>query len=524
MTLRPYQRAAIDSLYHYWAQGKRDPSLIVAPTGAGKSVIIAHLIKELREDYPDTRVLLLTHVKELIAQNYSKLLAAWPEAPAGIYSAGLNRRDIQAPVLFAGIQSIDKHADKLDPPPELVIIDEAHLIPRTSTTRYQRTLGLLKAMYPALQVVGLTATPFRLDSGWLHLGEDALFSEIVYDIPIQHLIDEGYLSPVTMKAGKVSIDTSQVHTRGGEFVPGELERAAMSGNTTAAAVADMCDRARDRNKWLVFAAGIKHAHQVGEALQGRGISTGVVTGKLSKADRDGIIHQFRTGALRAIVNVNVLTTGFDVPTVDMVAMLRPTGSAGLYVQIVGRGMRIAPGKADCLVLDYAENVMRHGPIDDIRINQPGGAGDGDAPAKICPECQEIIAAGFHVCPVCGYEFPPPEIKLHTRHREAAILKSQVAPEWIPVDGAECFVHRKTGRPDSVRVEYRCGLVTYKEWLFPEADNERTAYFYHRWAKQAEVENPPKTTDEFVFDFEMPVPREIRVTQDGKYTKVVDRRY
>jgi len=526
MTLRPYQRHAIDALYQYWTDGKRDPSLIVAPTGSGKTYIITNLIRELLDDYPTTRVLVLTHVRELIANAYSKLLAAWPTAPTGIFSAGLNRRDIQAPILFAGIQSIANHADRLDPPPELVIIDEAHLIPRTSTTRYQKTLALLRTMYPNLQVVGLTATPYRLDSGWLHIGKDALFNEIVYDIPIQHLIDEGYLSPITTKTGNVTIDTSQVHKRGGEFVAGELERVAMAGDTTAAAVSDMCLRAANRQHWLVFAAGVKHARQVVSALTDRGVSCDMVTGNTPTKDRDAIIHRFRTGALRALVNVNVLTTGFDVPAVDMVAMLRPTGSPGLYVQTVGRGMRKAPGKTDCLVLDYAGNVMRHGPIDDIRITQPGeGDGTGDAPAKICPECQEIVAAGFRVCPVCGYEFPPPEIKIQAKHKEAAILKSQVEPLWCTVDSAETFVHRKAGRPDSVRVEYQCGdLMTYKEWIFPAADNERTAYFYHKWAQAAGVEDPPRSAHAFVFEFDMPVPDQIRVAQDGKYWRVVDRRY
>jgi len=522
MTLRPYQRSAIDSLYTYWREGNADPALIVAPTGSGKSVVMAEFIREIQEDWPGTSILILTHVRELVLQDYLELIEQWPDAPAGIFSAGLKRKELHALVLFASVQSIDRHAHKLDPAPEIVIIDEAHLVPRKADTRYQKTLSLLRTMYPNLRVVGLTATPYRLDSGWLHTGKDALFSQIVYDIPVQMLIDEGYLSPITTKAGAVTIDTTGVKHTGREFNAGELQRRAMEGDTTRQAVADMVARAEGRKKWIVFAAGVAHAYQISDALTDYDVPNAVITGNMKSVDRDKLIHGYRIGSIRALVNVNVLTTGFNVPSTDLIALLRPTESPGLYVQAIGRGMRIAPGKADCLVLDYAGNALRHGPIDAVTVKEKGD-GEGVPPAKECPECHAIIAAGLRYCPYCGHEFPPPEIKIQTVHKEAPLLKSQIEPEWVAVDSVDMFVHKKPGKPDSVRLEYRCGMMTYKEWIFPEALSERASYFFVKWCREAGVADPPRTAREFI-EIDVPEPERISVIPDGKYIRVARRDY
>jgi DNA repair protein RadD len=526
MTLRPYQRAAIDALYGYWSAGSPDGNgaLIVAPTGSGKTAILATLVREIQEDWPGTRILILTHVKELIAQGADEIKAIWPEAPIGVYSAGLGRRELSATIVYAGIQSIAKRVDRLYPPPEIVIIDEAHLVPRSTQTRYKRTIDMLTAMYPRLQVVGLTATPYRLDSGLLTEGEDAVFSRIVYDIPIQMLIDEGYLSPITTRAGNVSIDTSDVKHSGKEYNQGDLQRHAMAGDTTARAVADIVRRGAGRRKWLLFACGVEHAAQIASYLNDHGIANAVVTGATPRGERDAIVHEFRAGALRAVVNVNVLTTGFNVPSIDLIAMLRPTESAALYVQQLGRGMRTAHGKTDCLVLDYAGNAVKHGPIDLIEPTAPG-AGDGDAPAKECPECHAIIATGHRACPDCGYEFPPPEIKVTDSHKEAPLLASQIKPETLTVMSTGYYRHTKAGRPDSVRIEYACGLVTHREWIFPEADNQRANYYYVKWCREAGIDNPPRSVDTFLNDESIhKQASEIDVIKDGKYWRVVGRRY
>jgi len=191
LTLRPYQQAAIASIYGYFQTNKGNP-LVVIPTAGGKSLVMAAFIEGVLKAWPDQRILIVTHVRELIAQNHAEMIGLWPDAPAGIYSAGLGKRDAQARILFAGIQSIHRRASEIGHT-DLVLIDEAHLIPGNSSTMYRRFLDALQVINPALKVIGLTATPFRTDSGMLHEGKSALFTDIAFEVPVRDLIDQGYL-------------------------------------------------------------------------------------------------------------------------------------------------------------------------------------------------------------------------------------------------------------------------------------------------------------------------------------------
>lgn len=521
---RDYQRAAVDAVYSYWEKPKSKHGIVVIPTAGGKSLVMALLIKEVSTRWPGTRILCLTHVQELIEQDHAELLEAWPEAPAGIYSAGLGRKDDKAPILFAGIQSIEKKANLLSPPPEIVLVDECHLIPRNEQTRYMRTLDILSVMYPALRVVGFTATPYRMDSGWLHKGDGAMFQDIIYSVEPQYLIDAGWLAPVFARAGAVKINTEGVHKRGGEFISGELEQAAMAGDTTAVAVADFIERGKDRKKWLVFVTGVAHAEQVYQAVINEGITADVVTGTTPKAQRKRIVEEFKTGQIKCLINIDVLTTGFNCRDLDMIVMLRPTGSPSLYVQMVGRGMRTAPGKTDCLLLDFSANVVRHGPIDAVDPEAPG-KGEGVAPAKECPECQAIIAAGYRVCPVCGHEFPAPEPKIAPRPVAAPVLKSQIEPQEYTVTGCRYARHVKQGKRDSVRAEYTCGFLTFKEWIFPDAATAQQQFYYGKYmaAVGIKYEDWPRTVDSFLAAPPR-APSRIWVTQEGKFDRVTRKEY
>lgn len=525
-TPHSYQREAVDALYRYWRTNQGN-GLIVVPTGGGKSFIMAMLIKEVYEQWPGTRILILTHVAELIDQDFQELKANWPGAPAGIFSAGLGRKDLHAPVLFAGIQSIDGHAHKLDPAPEIVLIDEAHLIPRKAETRYMATLHTLKLMYPHLRVVGLTATPYRLDSGWLHKGEGAIFDDIVYDIPIQRLIDAGHLVPVIAKRGADTIDTSQVHKRGGEYIPAELQKAAMGNDMTAHAVADLLERGAQRKSWLLFTTGVDHARQVRDALTEAGITSEMILGDTPKKARARYIKEHRDGVIRALVSVDTLTTGYNNPRLDLIANLRPTASPGLWVQMIGRGTRTYPGKENCLLLDYTDNSLRIGPIDAIEPVAPR-KGDGTPPAKECPECLAIIAAGCLTCPFCGHVFPPPAPKVEKLPTEAPILKSQIEPTRYEVARVEYTLHKKEGRPDSVCIIYHVGIIQqYREWVFPERTSDRQAFFYGKFmaAMGIDYSQWPKNAASFLdLAPTFPTPHAIKVRKEGKYWTVVDREY
>jgi len=519
LTPRPYQQKALDATYDYWRNGGSN-GVVVVPTGGGKSLIQALLIKEICEGWPGTRILVLTHVKELVEQNYNELLEAWPEAPAGIYSAGLKRKEIKAQVLFTGIQSIDKHIHKLDPPPKLVLIDECHLIPQKSSTRYRKVMSTLQLMYPKVRLLGLTATEFRMETGYLHTGENALFTDIIYKVDVNHLIDNGWLCRPVIKNTVNKINTLGVKHTGKEFNAHDLQERVMEKGKTQAIVSEIIEKGRNRKKWLIFATGIKHAEEIRDELEAFGIIGIVVTGKTPVKERDQIVRDYRNNIITTLINVNVFTTGFNVKDVDFIPIIRPTESPVLIVQMIGRGMRTFPGKVDCLVLDYGGNIERHGPIDAIRIKDKAlSAGDGEAPIKTCPDCMSLVYAGARECPDCGYLFPPPKPKLETKASTAAIMAADIMPEVLKVQKTVYYVHKKAGKPDSVRVEYQCGLTMINEWVFPESTSQKQHWFYSKWCAMAGLEKPyPIEAKEFVFMCEAQA-TEIEAIQEGKYWKV-----
>jgi DNA repair protein RadD len=407
-----------------------------------------------------------------------------------------------------------------------ILVHNCHLISRSDSTRYAKVLAMLKLMYPDVRVVGLTATPFRLDSGWLHKGDDAFFKGgIVYEAKLQSLIDDWYLSPLIAKPGSVQIDTTGLQKSGKDWKQDQLEARAMEGETTEHAVLDMIERGKDRKKWLVFACGADHANQIAGCLEANGISAGVVLGDTAKGKRAELISGHKYGEIRALVTVGVLTTGYNNPAIDLLAMLRPSESASLYVQMVGRGSRKAPGKENCLVLDYSGITLRHGPVDAVDPDRKPSSGEGTAPAKVCPDCDCIIAAGFRNCPFCGYEFPPPALKINKKPTMAPVLKSQIEPEKRRVSNTVWTLHKKEGKADSVRVIYTVDSVfgeSFSEWIFPENKDPRGRYIYWRWCKDAGVEPMESASD--VVKTRCPQAVQIETMPDGKYTKIVKKEW
>lgn len=531
VTLRGYQQGAIDAIYAWFERESGNP-LVVAPTGSGKSMIAAGFIHSVVSRWPTERIVVVTHVRELVAQDYDALLRAWPNAPAGICSAGLRRREWRAPILFAGIQTVYKHAAKVGWT-DLVIIDEAHLLPKEGFGMYRTFLDALLSMNDKLKVIGLTATPFRTDSGRLDAGKDRMFHGIAYDCDLVKLIDDGFLSPVKSRGTKAEIDVSGVHKRGGEFIAGELEAAAMADGLVEAAADEIVARGIDRKSWLVFCCGIEHARQVREALATRGIESACVFGDTHLDERDATVQRFRAGALRAVVNVGVFTTGFDAPNVDMIVLLRATESPGLYVQMVGRGLRRAPGKTDCLVLDFGGNVERHGPLDAIKTG--GGEKDdeepGAPPVRKCPECLTFVLISLKVCPECGFEFeilaaesgtPPHQAK---PDEESALLsRDQPAIERWQVVTMKTREHHKEGKPTSMRVDYDCGFRRWvSEWVCFEHAGFARKKAEQWWRERGGKEPIPETVDQARVRIEFGELRKVlsvTVDQRGEYPRLI----
>lgn len=521
ITLRPYQSAAVAAIYDYFARKAGHP-LIVIPTAGGKSLCMASFMHGVLQHWPDQRILVVTHVRELIAQNHAELIGLWPDAPAGIYSAGLGRRDLGARLLFAGIQSIHKRAYDVQQC-DLVLIDEAHLIPRASDTMYRRFLETLTRINPHLKIIGFTATPYRLDSGLLHQGEDALFTDIAFEVSVRELIDDGYLCPLVSKAANTRLDVSGVGSRGGEFIASQLQAAVDHDGITQAAIDEIIAHGQDRRSWLAFCAGVEHAEHVAQAIRDRGFSCATIFGDTPKDERDRIIAAFKRGEIRALASMGVLTTGFNAPAVDLIAMLRPTKSAGLYVQMAGRGTRLAPGKDNCLVLDFAGNVARHGPIDAIKPKEPG-KGDGEAPVKVCPDCDSILATAVRQCPDCGHLFPPPEIRIEATASTLEILSSG-KPQWVAVSDVSYGLHDKPGKPPSLRVDYRCGLVRHREWVCLEHSGYAREKAVQWWQRRAPGLPVPATVEQaLVHSSQLRVPAEIAVRPSGRFTEVVGARF
>lgn len=519
--LRDYQQAAIDKTYEYWERGWGKNPLIVAPTGAGKSLIIAQIVKDVTA--ADGRVLVLCHVKELIEQNAQELHKILPGADIGIYSAGLNKKQLHRQVTFAGIQSIWQRAYDIVPAPDVVIIDEAHMLPKKTTTRYGSFIKDILTCNDRIKIVGLTATPYRLDSGQLHKGAEAIFDGISYDIEVSTLIDQGYLAPVISKGGVSKIDLSSVHKRGGEYIESELAMAASDPELVRATAAEIMTYGQDRRSWLVFASGVGHAQMLLDEFTDNSVDAATITGDTPKTLRESLIQEFKDGDLRCLINVNVLTTGFNAPATDLVALVRATMSTSLYVQMVGRGTRTAPGKENCLVLDYGNNVMEHGPFDKVSPrSQGGGSGEGEAPTKECPDCAELVYTAVRECPGCGHEFPEPELNHGSKAYGGAMLSSQIEEEWMDVSDVTYSRHQKQGKPDSIRVTYWCGLTRVNEWLCPDHGGYAKSMYQ---ARRPLLASGADTTDEALAEaHHWNRPSRIKVKPEGKYFQIVQLDY
>lgn len=525
INLRPYQKEAIDSTFRYFADNDGNP-LIVLPTGTGKSVVIAEFCRQTLTDWPDTKILVVTHVRELIKQNHDELKTLWPEAPAGINSAGLKKRDYEPPIVFCGIQSVHKKASKFVKV-DLVLIDEVHLVPRKTNTMYQRFLSNLKIMNPHMRVVGLTATPYRLDSGLLHTGKEALFDAVSYEAELKDMVDQGYLTRLMSKQPKTRLDVSSVSIRGGEFVAGELERAVDRTDVNESVVREIVVLGAERKSWLIFCAGVKHATHIAEIVRRYGVSCETIFGDTPSAERDRIVRDFKAGKIRALASMGVLTTGFNAPIVDLLAILRPTESTGLYIQIMGRGMRNSPGKEDCLVLDFAGNIARHGPVDRVNPKKPRQSdGEGVAPTKTCPKCQSIVFAGTSECPDCGYRWPPTPIAIDQTATTLPVMSMNAPSEWFKVNSVSYRLHKKAGSPDSMRVEYRCGIALHSEWVCFDHKGYPHDKALRWWQRRMTGPGilPKSTADAIEKSESLRKPAEIKVRKNGKYTEIVEFRF
>ncbi|NMH64289.1 DEAD/DEAH box helicase family protein [Shewanella salipaludis] len=457
--LRDYQRDAVDAAVRHF-KASQDSAVIVLPTGAGKSLVIAELARIAKG-----RVLVLTHVKELVAQNADKVGLLTDEA--SIYSAGLKQKSAKGKTVVASVQSAARSPQKFDSPFSLVIIDECHRVSGDKDSQYQLLLQHLRKQNPGLRLLGLTATPYRLGLGWIYrfhyhgrVGnmDKSVFEHCIFELPLRPLIKQGFLTPPKLFDGlSAQYDFNQLKPgENGEYREAEVNSLlGHYGRATTEIVKQLIALGKQRQGVIIFAATVRHAQEIMTLLGTE--SAALLTADTPHKERDELIGQFKQRQIKFLVNVAVLTTGFDAPHVDLIAILRPTASVSLFQQMVGRGLRIAANKSECLVIDYAANgydlyfpevgqskpnsksvpVQVHCPVCDF-ANIFWGLVDEDGDivehfgrrcqalieargqryqcdfrfrAKACPDCGEENDIAARICHHCGSTLIDPDTRL-----------------------------------------------------------------------------------------------------------------
>lgn len=456
MILRNYQKEAVDKSL---ADIKRGYNPLVAlPTGSGKTLVMAGICERVKAENPDSNILIASHVKEILTQNH-RTVSKYLDRDVSIYSAGLKLKQ-RSDITVGGIQSMYRNSRSFTDTTHL-IIDECHLLSETGTTMYRT---LLKTM-PQAKIIGLTATPFRLGSGYIY-GDDKIFKKLSYDITsgekFVKLIEDGYLSDLKIMQTQLELDTTKVRTKAGDFSEVDMSSKFDREKITKAAVKEIIRVGADYKKWLVFAIDIKHAEHIAEELIRNGIPTNIVHSKMEQ-NREQVIQNYKQGTYRCIVNVNVLTTGFDEPSIDLIALLRPTKSPVLHVQTVGRGSRIHKNKRHCAILDFAGNTKRLGPINNISIRVPKkGDGTGEPITKTCPKCDAIHHPAVRICKWCNHEFL---FKHNLENSDGIEVIARDKAIWKNVDSVDYKVVSKPNKPDVLEVTYQCGLNRYRDFVW-----------------------------------------------------------
>jgi DNA repair protein RadD len=497
-TFRPHQIGAIDAVENAFRAGIKRP-LVDACVGSGKSLIYAGLAA--REVARGGRTVIVAHTRELVEQNAAACRTLGLDV--GINAAALSQRDWRAPVISASIQSVYKAARSLGPV-SLLCGDESQLWPHAES-------GMCKTLYRGLgepRLMGGSGTTFRLQGGSLVEGEGAPFEKVVYTYNILQGIRDGYLCPACSPPMDDKVDLSRLRTRQGDYTTESIDAQMLEIKQMDNHIAQMIHYGSDRRSWLIFEASTKAAQAMAARLQQWGIPAGCVIDKTAPQERARLIEQFRAGSLRALVNVNALTVGFDVPHVDLEVMRRPTKSRGLYIQQIGRMLRtiggdiaasIAAGKADAMLLDFAGNIDTHGPLDFIEIGDTRKAkligcetcgarvaaaaptcwSCGGTMLKNCPACLSSIPRRELVCSECGHDMRtggagPREVKLSDRPSGSALIAAykgagvERAGGWLPIsqvwEDAGGAIYAKTGETVTVIPDTLANAAKTARWL------------------------------------------------------------
>lgn len=535
MILREYQSRTVGDLFAWWTkhQEPHDIPILALPTAAGKSVICAEIVRHMYAEWPDykPRTVVLVPSKELAEQNADKLLALLPyHISVGFVSASLGRKQHGADVIVATIGSIHRSAHLLGNI-KCVVIDECHLVNSKDAGMFRNFLRDL-ARYCEFRTVGMTATPFRGNGVWLTDGDKPLFTGIASNVTMREMLDAGFISPLIPPASRIGtrIDASGVGIVQGDYKVGELSDCV---DTYLADVArESAHLAGDRRKWIAFTPSVDNAETLAARLREQGVESAVVCGDTPKDERAMLIAQFRRGELRCLVTVLALSVGFDVPDVDCIVWCRPTKSPVLYVQGMGRGVRISHGKDNCLVLDFTDTVERLGPVDTIKGRAKAKGGPQDAPFCVCDACGARNLAAAMVCVECGAVIREEVEEPKSAQVSLAALLSTRPPDpepiWWDITRVAYSIHSRPGKTDSLRVDYYSGILRVaSEWVCFDhtgyARQKADQWFEQR--KPVDYTHSPGTVSQVMAwitgGFELAKPTRIATRQNGKFQQVVE---
>ncbi len=542
---RDYQADSINAIVNSVINPNQHLNPVVsAPTGSGKTIIGGWTIASLQSLKPESRILVVTHVKELVRQN-ARTMQQIIEQPIGIYSAGLRSETRKDPdlhwydghdVVCGSIGTIYNKTNKGLGKFDHIIVDEAHRVPDKVDTMYRTLLqdqGQIDGVYGGPHVIGLSATPFRLGKGLIY-GPGELFTNLAHEIPIRLLIEEGHLTAPASVKSKTKIDFSSAKVRNGDFDSNDIERIFKDELDQ---IVDECiHHAGDRKKWILFASSIGQCEDFVAKLNDKGITSRSVHSMMERDVRDKNIKDFIDSEFKCLVNVSVLTEGFDCTDIDTVILARPTKSPGLYVQMCGRGLRLHEGKDDVMILDYGKNISRHGPIDAVRVKRPGPS-NGKVPYKLC---KDRNVDGFEISG-CGHENP-----MRVEHCEecgspfamAGGMKLMTQPEllqhvlstpmWMYVEKVDSEIYMKpTTGNKTVKLTYHCtddfgNKCQAREWVAFES--KRAKFKVGQWWKRRNgIEPVPKTVQEGltrIQNGELTMPHEVQIgSSQGRYFEV-----
>lgn len=539
MQLRWYQEEAVQSIYHYFMSNSGNP-VIGLPTGSGKTALPNVFIQRVMKEWPNQKFMIVSHVKELIEQAYNNMLVVWPNAPVGIYSAGLGRKDFIHPIIFASIQSAVRQAMRFGPR-DIIFIDEVHMVNQDENSMYQSFLAVMKLLNPKVKFIGLSATLYRMGQG--SIIDDGIFTDVIYDMTnmegFNRLIEEAYLLPLIPLRTKTSLNLEGVGISKGDFIVSQLEKNIDINSVTFEALKEAVIHGQDRKSWLIFSSGIDHSEHIAEMLTNFGIDCVAVHSKHNKEHNDRAIQAFKANELQALSSYSKLTTGFDHPNIDLLIDLRPTMSIPLHVQKYGRGTRPVwmPGfdlstlegrrasikaspKQNCLALDYGRNTQRLGFINDPVIPRKKGEGAGTVPIKLCDHCGAFNHIKVKWCCNCNTEFSF-EIKITKTSGTHELIKSDLPViESFLVERAFYQKHEKVGSQPSLKITYQCGLRQFSEWQYPQSLKGPGRHNFHSWWRRRTDIPPPSTVEECLkYSPDIRLPKSINVWLNKKYPSI-----